>query len=875
LSDQTPYVDDSHAAYLDAAFGAASEWDYPAHFDPETVEADVFSTPIAPESGEAKERVTIATLEALPCWVAWQKETREGSDKPTKLPYCTARRKAKANDPRTWLTRKAAEAVEKQLPKPYGIGGVGLEFTQLDDGRGVAGIDLDSCRDPETGRIQPWAQELIDGFASYTEVSPSKTGVKVFYLYGLKDLSTIQAAIGFNVKGTPKHSLLWARSTGEDHPEAIELHISNRYFAVTDDILPGCTDELREVETDRILQLIQVDGPAFGAAGEGDDEADAAIAAQESGPKPSRKGITGNDRSRSALAFRVGAKAKRDGATFEEMCKAIEEDATTAGWFKDKGKANGGRELQRIWEKAKAAGPVIRIVAGELHKTADQAEAALLTSKLPIFQRGSGLVRPVVQDVPAARGRMTVSAALHGIDSIGLQDTLCSVTGWERFDARAEDWVRVNAPKNVADVLLSRVGLWKFPKVVGVVTTPTIRPDGSILSSPGYDEATRLYHAADPDVTLSEAVHQPTRAIAEQALALLNDLLAEFPFVTASEDQPRNKTVSHAVALSALVTPVVRGALSVAPLHAFRATTAGTGKSFLVDLASAISSGRPCPVAAAGADEAETEKRLAGLLLAGFPLATLDNVNGELGGDLLCQAIERPFIRLRPLGRSDIVEIESRATLFATGNGLRVRGDMVRRSLVSDLDAGMERPELRKFEGDPVAVVMANRGRYVSACLAIVRAYILAGRPDVLTPIASFGDWSDTVRSALVWLGCADPADSMEQAREDDPELAELREVTSLWRDTLGIGGGFTVKDLADRADERTKTQMGEPTEHAHPELRDCLLRIAGERGAISTKRLGYWLRGREGRIVNGFRLAKAGVAHGGAISWCLKVGGR
>ena len=882
MSDRTPYADDSRAAYLDAVFGAAGEWDYPADFDPEAAEVDVFSTPIALEGSEAKERVTIATLEPLPCWVAWQTQLRKPDDKkPTKMPYApngADSLKARANAPETWGTRAAAEMRASRLDKPFGAGGVGIEFTQLADGRATAGIDLDSCRDPETGAIAPWAQDVIDGFASYTEVSPSQTGVKIFFLYRTEDLASIRAAFGATIEGKPKHSALWARRGEGDHPPAIELHISNRYFAVTGNILQGFTDELREVETSKILRLIQVDGPAFAAEGNDDEEADAAIAAQEKGPKAastSRKGILGNDRSRSALAFRVGARAKRDGATFEEMCKAIEEDATTAEWYKDKGQASGGRELQRIWDKAKGGGPVIRIVAGELHKTTDQAEAALLISKLPIFQRGSSLVRPVVQDVPAARGRMTVSAALHGIDSIGLQDTLCSVTGWERFDARAEDWVRVNAPKNVADVLLSRVGLWSFPKIVGVITTPTIRPDGSILSAPGYDPATRLFHAADPAVVLSAAALEPTKEIAEQALALLNGLLAEFPFVTASDEQPRHKSISHAVALSALITPVVRGALSVAPLHAFRATTAGTGKSFLVDLASAISSGRPCPVAAAGADEAETEKRLAGLLLAGFPLATLDNVNGELGGDLLCQAIERPFIRLRPLGRSDIVEIESRATLFATGNGLRVRGDMVRRSLVSDLDAGMERPELRKFRGDPVAIVMANRGRYVSACLAIARAYIVAGRPNLKAPIASFADWSDIVRSALCWLGCADPADSMEKAREDDPELAELREVTSLWRDTLGIGDGFTVKGLADHADERAPTKMGEPTDYAHPEWRDCLLRIAGERGAISTRRLGNWLRDREGRIAGGLRLVKAGTAQGGVAKWTLKGGSR
>lgn len=522
-----------------------------------------------------------------------------------------------------------------------------------------------------------------------------------------------------------------------------------------------------------------------------------------------------------------------------------------------------------------ADGPLIRVIAGDLHKTTTLAEAALLQSDLPIFQRGSSLVRPVVQDVPAARGRMTVSAALHEMDGIGLVDALCGVANWERFDARADDWVRINPPRNVADVMLSRVGLWSFPKIVGVITTPTIRPDGSILSKPGYDPATRLYHAADPDVTLSKAALEPTREIAIKALDLLNALLAEFPFVTAAEGEERHKSISHAVALSALITPVVRGALAVVPLHAFRANTAGSGKSYLVDLASAISSGRPCPVAAAGADDAETEKRLAGLLLAGFPLATLDNVNGELGGDLLCQAIERPFIRLRPLGKSTIIEIESRATLFATGNALRVRGDMVRRSLICDLDAGMERPELRKFKTDPVSTVMANRGRYVSACLAIVRAYIVAGRPNQKVPLASFSDWSDFVRSALCWLGCADPADSMERAREDDPELGELREVTTLWRDALGLNEAFTVKALADHAEERTKTQMGEPTDYAHPELRDCLVRIAGERGLINTKRLGNWLSNRSGRIAGGVKLVKAGIASGGAARWALQDGAR
>lgn len=504
--------------------------------------------------------------------------------------------------------------------------------------------------------------------------------------------------------------------------------------------------------------------------------------------------------------------------------------------------------------------PTVRVVAGELHNTATEGEDAVIAAGLPIYQRGSTLVRPVVQDVPSSRGRMTVSAALHELGAHGLTDALCGCATWERFDGRAQDWVKINPPRNVADTILSRVGVWRVPRIVGVITTPTIRPDGSILSAPGYDAETRLFHAADPSVVLSDRVKQPTRDDALRALALLQGLLDEFPFVDDTEvtGGQFRRSVSRSVALSGLITPVVRGSLAVAPLHAFRANTAGTGKSYLVDIASAISSGRPCPVVAAGGDEAETEKRLTGLLLAGFPIASIDNVNGDLGGDLLCQAIERPFIRLRPLGRSEIMEIESRATLYATGNGLRVLGDMVRRTLVGDLDAGVERPELREFQKDPVATVVADRGRYVSACLAIVRAYILAGRPGVLPPIASFSDWSNTVRSALVWLGCDDPADSMEAAREDDPELTELREIIAVWKEALPIGQGMTCKQIIEWSDGR---QQGEDEHGAGdwiwPDLRDMLMRVAGDRGTANTGRLGAKFRKHEGRIVGGYRIKR------------------
>jgi putative DNA primase/helicase len=520
-------------------------------------------------------------------------------------------------------------------------------------------------------------------------------------------------------------------------------------------------------------------------------------------------------------------------------------------------------------------GPTIRVTAGKLHITTTAAEDALIASGLPIYQRGDGLVQPVTREVPASRGRMTLAAGLGEMTVASMIDVMCAVARWEKYDARSEEYVRINPPSLVAQILLSRLGKWRFPSIAGIITTPTLRPDGTLLTEAGYDAATRLYHVADPSLRLHSEVHAPTRKTAERALKALTDLLQEFSFVKLVRPGKPDLEVSKAVALSALITPTVRGAMSVAPLTAVNAHAPGSGKTFLIDLVSLITTGRLCPVNSAAPDEAETEKRIAGLLLAGYPIVSIDNCNGELGGDLLCQAVERPLIRIRRLGASDIIEIESTVTMFATGNNLRVRGDMVRRSLVAELDPQIERPELREFKHDPVAAILADRGRYVSACLVIVRAYILAGSPGKLTPIASFEGWSDLVRSALVWLGCADPALSMEAAREDDPELGELREVLAAWSGALGCDEGFTTKDVADKINERLPTKMGEPTDFTHPELRDSLLRLAGTQGALNTRRLSLWLLSKSGRIVAGKRFAKAGTAHGGALRWAVQTVGR
>lgn len=510
--------------------------------------------------------------------------------------------------------------------------------------------------------------------------------------------------------------------------------------------------------------------------------------------------------------------------------------------------------------------PTIRLEAGKLPEQVTLAEAHLINAGVEIYRRGTNLVRAIADEVDAAHGHRTKTATLSNVSQTYLRDLMCREITFEKFDARRAKHCKINAPSELAQTLLAREGEWKFPPVVGVITTPTLRHDGSILAMRGYDAQTRFLLLDPPE--LGAALEHCTRGDALAAVALLEDLLVDFPFVDAA---------SKSVALSALITPVVRGAFTVAPMHAARAPTPGSGKSYLFDVASAIATGQRCPVMAAGRTEEETEKRLGASLLAGQPIISIDNVNGDLGGDALCQIIERPVVRIRVLGKSEQQQIEARSTVFATGNNLRLVGDMTRRVILCTLDAGMEQPELRRFTTDPVMTVMKDRGRYIAAALTVVRAYFNAGRPDPAPPLGSFEEWSSTVRSALIWLGREDPVQTMETARGEDPELQALAAFVSAWAEEIGVGETYalTAAELIDRATKRgqgwedsyTPTDLG----WRRPKLHEALDMVAANRGQPDAKVLGKWLRRSVGKIIGGLRIVARGDNYGHARKWSIE----
>ena len=215
------------------------------------------------------------------------------------------------------------------------------------------------------------------------------------------------------------------------------------------------------------------------------------------------------------------------------------------------------------------------------------------------------------------------------------------------------------------------------------------------------------------------------------------------------------------------------------------------------------------------------------------------------------------MVRARILGTSDAPEIECRSTVFATGNNLMLVGDMTRRTITCALDAKVERPELREFAFKPVERVLADRGAYVAAALTIVLAYRAAGAPTVCGPVGSYEVWSDMVRAPLIWLGEADPVESMETARAEDPELSAIRELFGHWRDhpQLHLNSPYSVNSIIQVACEQAEIYGSVGREFKTPEFRDLLLRVAGRGGVVNSADLGAWLKSISGRVVGAEKL--------------------
>lgn len=380
-----------------------------------------------------------------------------------------------------------------------------------------------------------------------------------------------------------------------------------------------------------------------------------------------------------------------------------------------------------------------------------------------------------------------------------------------------------------------------FRSLSGTVTTPVMRPDGSILDTPGYDAATQLIF--DPVGDIPEVVARPTREDAKFAANMLADLFADFPH------ENDRKGVAGCVAgiLTLVGRPMIAGPC---PMFLVDGNRSGAGKTKIVDAIGEISGLPVMPRKSLPQDDTEFRKTITGVASAALPAMLLDNVARPLGGDALDAVLTSDVWQDRRLGSNEMQSFSMRTIWFATGNNIVLRGDTYRRVLRISLDCRHENPETRNDFRYPNLLehVRANRTKLRRAALTMLRAWHVAGRPDCgLDTWGSFEAFSRVVRGTLVYAGMSDPApaaDRLELANTSDTKRAAIPVLLNVWPiDMHGDAKELKASDLAKLAEEPS-------------DLRDAIEQLMpNDKTDITGRTIGYALRGIRGQVVGGRRL--------------------
>lgn len=182
-------------------------------------------------------------LKSLSRWVLWKIDQRDG--RPTKVPIrADSGLPAESDNQTTWTSfENAREAFEKGRG---GAVGIGFVFARAS---GISGIDLDHCRDPATGQIDTWAMDILRRLNSYSEISPSGSGLHVF----------VRGTIPVTGADGGKRKTL--KDDGYRPDAAVEVYSNKRFFTMTGNILPGYPQTMVDRQDALMTIYTEVFGP--------------------------------------------------------------------------------------------------------------------------------------------------------------------------------------------------------------------------------------------------------------------------------------------------------------------------------------------------------------------------------------------------------------------------------------------------------------------------------------------------------------------------------------------------------------------------------------------------------------------------------------
>src|SRR5829696_8478332 len=424
-----------------------------------------------------------------------------------------------------------------------------------------------------------------------------------------------------------------------------------------------------------------------------------------------------------------------------------------------------------------------------LREVSDEATDALVAANEPpeIFARSGSLARlaqdsegrPVIQDIDKdrLRYRMTRTAEYLKVTDSGAK--------------------HVYPPEAaVADVLAAKA--FSFPELVGITQSPALRPSGTVLDKPGYDKETGLIYVPEENVEIQVPL-EPTEADVRRSVELLQELYVDFPFVDES---------SLANMLALTITPVIRPAYpGPTPLAVIDKPTMGTGASLLSEVVCAIATAQPAAMMSPPDNDEETRKQSTSVLRTGRPIIVVDNLGSELRNASWARVLTSTTWEDRILGHSKVATLPQRSTWVATGNNVKIGGDLPRRCYWIRMDAKMAKPWDRSPEEfkhpDLLGWVSATRGELLGAILTLGRNWFSVGKPRWTgRPPGSFEGWARTVGGILESAGIQGfLGNASEMLDRTSTTISEWEAFLAAWHDTFGEKG-ITAKQLVEHLED-------------------------------------------------------------------------
>ncbi len=496
---------------------------------------------------------------------------------------------------------------------------------------------------------------------------------------------------------------------------------------------------------------------------------------------------------------------------------------------------------REIGEKEKK--PVIKVEGGMLPEAIKKMEAILIENG--IYQRCGQLVRISKEFKPFKTIKRGVDTwIIQEVDPSYIVKILTEKAIWLKQSHDA-GWERTDCPRTYAEIYVGAKD-WKLPILNGIISSPTLREDGTILNIPGYDKETGLFFCGTgKEVNIPEIPTTQEVAKAKDKLLLI---IKDFPFVDEAD---------RAVALAFILTAIFRKSIRTAPICGFSAPKMGSGKSLLADIVSLIATGSNASMITQSRSDEEDKKKYLALLMAGDQVICIDNAEYPIKGEALCTILTQEYWKERLLGFNQMIEVSTASTFLATGNNLSFQGDMTTRALLCELDPQCERPEERDFDIDLRVYVPAHRFELIEAALTILRAFHLAGKPCTVKPFGRFEEWNSWIRASIVWLGLEDPCKTRQKIEESDSIRNDLKALLTAWSDTTLEP--ITIKKLISLSEEQEK-------------LKDILSDLAGGKEGINSKKLSNFLRKVKNRWEDGKCIIEAGKTREKTGLWRVNI---